>query len=482
MRHVLLIMVLMMPAAAQKAKVVATPAVTSPGAVTVGAAGPTTLAGAAADGSWIALCQARADTDHDGVIDVKSTNWGLTGDQLAAYLVIGSGEGAAVDDIHANDPSKRRLVIERNKRLILFQPPKPELDLTKLGATSARFDRSGDHLVYAVNVGKAEHLRVRDLATEHEIELDPGPGVIDSYSAADGWVMVKMLAKQGHGVISGSHQPRRRCWVGTNSDMVTQTGTPPTDKLIPISGGAARVVPGLLYVLGTQLLRRTNDGALVTESGDGVTHELVPASCAGFVMSSDPIARSVVVACKGGHLFEYRTGTQRRSIGVTIAPPTADAGFDGGRFLIESGKDGNSVIIDLELATKRETGLFQNLEYARGDLAIVQRGNIVVAIDGAHERVLGNVERYPLTLLADRFLYIEPVLIDLSTGRAVGIAPSRSMLVHGFKQDVVANVKAVANDGLLLVGFGGGRYDPTPGPLEWTQPAPMPAGSANATP
>ena len=45
MRHVLLIMVLMMPAAAQKAKVVAPPAVTAPGAVTVGAAGPTTLAG-----------------------------------------------------------------------------------------------------------------------------------------------------------------------------------------------------------------------------------------------------------------------------------------------------------------------------------------------------------------------------------------------------------------------------------------------------
>jgi len=481
MRHALLIILLVMPAAAQKAKVVATPAVTAPGAVTVGAAGPTDVAAAAADGSWLALCQARVDTDHDGSVDVKSTNWGLTGDQLAAYLVTGSGDGAAVDDIIANDPSKRRLVIERNKRLLLFQPPKPELDLTKLGATSAQFDPSGDHLVYRVNAGKVEHLRVRELATDHEIELDPGPGVIYSCSVEDGWVMVKMLAKKGQWAVQKPHKPRR-CWVGTSSDVITEHGTPPIDTLIPIGGGTARVVPDLIHTPGTQLLRRTKDGALVTEGADGIMHELVPATCAGFVVASDPFVGSVVVACKSGQLVEYKAGAKPRSVGVSITPPTTDAGFDEGRFILDSGKDGNSVVIDLKLGTKRETGFFQNLEYAHGDLAIVQRGNVVIAIDGTHERVLGSVERYPTAIRTGTLLYLEPILVDLATGQAIGVPPSRSILRNGYEQDVVANVKAVSGDGRLLVGFGGGRYDLTPGPLEWTLPAAMPVDAAKATP
>ncbi len=481
MRYALLILVLVMPAAAQPAKVVATPAVTAAGAVTVGAAGPTLVEAAAEDGSWIALCQARADTDHDGVVYVRSTNWGLTGDQLAAYLVAGSGDGSAIDDILANDPSNRRLVIERNKRRLLFQPPEPELDLTALGATSAQFEPSGDRLVYAVHAGKAEKLRVRELATGHEVELDPGPGVIYSYRVEDGWVIAEMVANKGQWVVNASHRPRR-CWVGSNSDVSSSSGTPPTETLLPLGGGPARVVPDLIRTFGTLLLRRTKAGAIVTEGANGATHELVPATCAGFVVSSDPTAGSVIVACKGGQLIEYRPGVKPRSIGVAITPPTADEASEKGRFLFDGGKDGNSVVIDLKLGTKRETGFFQNLEYAHGDLAIVQRGNSVVAIDGAHERVLGAVERYPTTLRAGTFLYLEPVLVDLATGQAVGVAPSRSMLQNGFKQDVVANVKAVSRDGRLLVGFGGGRYDPAPGPLEWTLPAAMPADSAKATP
>jgi hypothetical protein len=38
----------------------------------VGTAGPASVAASAQDGSWVLLCQARRDTDHDGNISVRS--------------------------------------------------------------------------------------------------------------------------------------------------------------------------------------------------------------------------------------------------------------------------------------------------------------------------------------------------------------------------------------------------------------------------
>jgi hypothetical protein len=116
----------------------------------VGDAGPAAVAAAAADGSWVVLCQARQDTDHDGVVVVRSGGMGGTyGDQQDTFLVVEAGAGTAIDDVVAVDPSGQRVVIERAHRLVLARPTKPdEVDLTRLGARSPLFDDTGTHLIY----------------------------------------------------------------------------------------------------------------------------------------------------------------------------------------------------------------------------------------------------------------------------------------------------------------------------------------------
>jgi hypothetical protein len=262
----------------------------------------------------------------------------------------------------------------------------------------------------------------------------------------------------------------RRCWTGALSDVITSSGTPPVTRWIPLAGGKAREVPDLIGMFGAKLLRRTAAGALVAEAADGTVAELVPAGCGGRVLSTGDDGRTLVVACKTGELFEYGRG-KPRAIGATIDVPDEDS-LATGRFLFVSGKDGGSIMIDTHTGALRETGEYQNQLAVRGAITVLQRRDKLVILDGTTEHELGAIERYPKILWGGRYLYVEPLVVDLATGALVGRAPTRQLTAGGLTFSVRANVKALATDGRLLVGFGGGRWDLTPGPLEWVRPAP----------
>lgn len=108
-------------------KVVDLPATRSPapgtpvptGAV-AGTAHPLIVEAVARDGSWIAICQARVDTDGNGKVELNVGMHGeVWGDQLTPYIVRHDGEGEPIDAV-VGFQGDRWLVALRQGKLALF--------------------------------------------------------------------------------------------------------------------------------------------------------------------------------------------------------------------------------------------------------------------------------------------------------------------------------------------------------------------------
>lgn len=88
---------------------------------TVGTAHPIVIEGGPRNGAWIAICQARADTDGDGEIAVHTGYHGDTyGDAFRPYLVRGAGEGEPIDSLVGWTKDGRWVVAMRAGKLALL--------------------------------------------------------------------------------------------------------------------------------------------------------------------------------------------------------------------------------------------------------------------------------------------------------------------------------------------------------------------------
>lgn len=268
------------------------------------------------------------------------------------------------------------------------------------------------------------------------------------------------------------------CWTGAASDASSAWGTPPVERWLPaVPGGRPREVPDLIGVLDGQLLRRVAGGALVLDPGTGATPaELVPAACGGHVVNVDHARRQVVVTCDAqldlsgrAPLMAYG-GAAPRAVGATIAPRAHDWFSDDGRFLLESGADAGTELVDLATGAARTVTEFQFILGHRGDRTIIQRGLHLVVLEPGGERTLGEIVRYPAVFTAGDQLYVEPLVVDLATGALVGAAPMVPVTRGGFTNPQRATVRAIARDGRLLIGAGGDRWSMTTGPLRWVRP------------
>ncbi len=467
------------------------------------AGAPTEVIAAAHDGSWVAMCQARRDTDHDGTLGISISFNMTSGDAQRAYLVAGSGLGIEVDDFGDIDEAGGRIIIERGHRHIMMQPGRgPDVDLDKLGIPDAGFSPSGHALTFTRKRHRRTLIVLRDLATGAERELDPGSGDFASYAIDPGeqWVSARVFVlKPGERKLHSSrddepHHPR--CWTGAVSDVISETGTPPITRMVPIAGGTAREVPDLIGVLGPALIRRVASGALVRELADGTTSELVPASCGGVVVATDPSTESVVVACKRignpAPLHQYAPGHDW-AIGAAGKAPDADRFDTKGRYAFETIHEANDRVIDLRNGRSHLTGEFEQLPYAvDGDRSFVPRGDHedkLVAIEPTGDRVLGAITQYGSRYQVGHFLYVQPLLVDTRTATVVGTVPHRSVVDYRFAGgthmlDLEGHVMALAEDGRLLVGFGGrnGHWGFEPGPIEWLSAAPLVPTSAAPAP
>ena len=141
----------------------------------VGTAHPLVVESAAPDGNWIAICQAREDTDGDGAIAVHVGMHGDTwGDRMRPYLVRGSGDGEPIDEVIAATPDGRWLAAIRDGKLAVLDARAgtwtvlTSADLRDDGVPTARHRAaavSGELLTYFRD---DEHLIIRELPTGTE--------------------------------------------------------------------------------------------------------------------------------------------------------------------------------------------------------------------------------------------------------------------------------------------------------------------------
>jgi hypothetical protein len=267
----------------------------------IGGSGPLELLATSSSGAWVALCE---------------------GEPLTAKLILGSGSGEPIDSLDAADPSGRYVVTTRAGVTALIDANDgTRVNLSELGADLRRarsdyaehrslsFDAAGSTFAYLRRRGATSDLVVRQLATGVERAFAVGTGdVYRMRLSADGryaeldtlradtnsngkldWPTPEETKTSACG--GGQRAPQFRSFRYQGRGDVT------TRALLTLPDGAVRDVPELVTTLGTSLLVRGVDGALMLEQADK-RRLLAPASCAGRVVFADAERGLVLAACQ----------------------------------------------------------------------------------------------------------------------------------------------------------------------------------------
>ena len=280
----------------------------------IGTAHPLLFQTAAPDASWVGICQARQDTNHDGTISVTLGHHGdAMGDEMQPYLIVGSGAGLPVDDFLGHDPTGRYVAVRQGACLDVIDTKArtatrlPDADLREADPTFGRpravsFDADGTRMLYIKGGVPRPEVVVRDLARGTETTLDPGPGNLwhATLDPEGAWVTIDSLASSQWPVVASSLAPRtcRGEAASYSTFGPDRAVASPVQRVIPATGGPAQEVPGLIRPFGRDLLVRDPDGALSVVSANGKRlRTLVPADCHAHVAHVDGKRGVVVAAC-----------------------------------------------------------------------------------------------------------------------------------------------------------------------------------------
>ena len=470
-------------------------------APTIGTAHPVRLLDSSPDGRWAAICEARADTNKDGAIAVGPGFNGIYGDQMAAFLVTGTGPGIELDDFIDRDPTGRWVVILRKAKLALLDTKtNRDVDLSALGAYSnAARDPSGaylgvgftgTHLAYVAVRNKKVLVAVRDLAAGTEVTIDPGPGKLWSvaFAPSGARVLVEVLPIHADPKVPIQFPSHRapgnfrdpRCITRSYSDVVTITGDDPVMRIAPINGGIALEVPGYITTIGDTTVRRDPKGAIFLDDAKGA-HELLPAACTGVVKRVDQIKGRLLARCKAkgdaSPLLLVSVGSVK-DLGVPSGNSTDDYDAAFGRHVLSSSRDADDTITDLDTGKRRVVAFNQRDHASLGNHTLVSRHLRLIMLDGPGETDLGAITtEYPEVLAAGTIRYVAPLVVEMATGKLLGMAPTREMPWMGndkYKTTVSPSILAVAADGRMLGTYTLNVSGFPDGPLEWITPVAVP--------
>jgi PQQ-like domain len=279
----------------------------------IGTAHPLLFQEVASDASWVGVCQARQDTNHDGSVSVMLGHHGdVLGDEMQPYLIVGSGAGLGVDEFLGSDPTGRYVAVRQGACLDLIDTRRrtatrlPDADLRDADPSFGRpravsFDADGTRMLY-IKGGIRPRIIVRDLARATETSLDPGPGNLwhATLDPEGLWVMTESLSKNRWPVVATT-LAGRTCRGPAASYSTYGRGRgfePPVQRVISTTGGSPEEVSGLIRPFGRDLLVRGPDGALGVVSADGKrVRTIVPADCHARVVHADGKRGIVAVGC-----------------------------------------------------------------------------------------------------------------------------------------------------------------------------------------
>lgn len=341
----------------------------------VGTAHPAIVVASAPDARWTVLCQAREDTNGDGEINVTVGYHGsMRGDAMRPYLVMGDGDGEALDDLVDGTPDGRHLAVVRDGRLLLIDTvANTTTDLSALGADATvdrapfernragSFDARGERFVWIRGTAESARAMVRSLRDGTDRALAAVPGRLDRAWVDPGgaWLVVRSVTRDTDG--DGRLTPPRanttlsagvcRGPVFSYSGGGT-SGDAAETWIAPAAGGSLRSVRELAAVVGPFAVLRRADGALDAVTPDGAVRPWTPADCKGRVVAlSRPLERALVV-CSG----RWRGAMSVHGDGVRCALPDRADPFNEDeavhRFVLVRQSDHTSVTVDLARAAR----------------------------------------------------------------------------------------------------------------------------------
>lgn len=265
-----------------------------------GTAHPTILRRVDPDERWMALCQARSDTDGDGKIEFHVGHHGATyGDRLDQYLILGGGPGTLIDALVDVSDDKRWLAILRGGALELVDSTTGELFGLK-DADVASDNRPGalhragmfanNRMLYVRHRTGGDALVVHDLATHGEREI----------AVPDRLWRIRSAGKLTQlYTVPGDDFPQLRTsldageCLGAPMSYSTggQSGPKPTERVIDLDAGKLSTVTGIVTLIDATVVREQG-GALFLDND-----EIAPSTCKPQVLALLSKPARVIAIC-----------------------------------------------------------------------------------------------------------------------------------------------------------------------------------------
>jgi len=445
----------------------------------IGPSGELRLLASSSCGAWVAFCSADSKTPR---------------------LVLGSGTGEPVDDVLAQDPSGRYVIVARGNGAELIDAlTSSHVDLGELGADVRReradyaehrtlsFDAAGRFLSYLRRRDGASSIVVRELSSGTERAFSSGPGdVFRLRMSADGrYVTFDALREdtnhngkldwpvpeeRGGGACDRRDLPKFRSFAyQVRGDAVTRAA-------LDLADGSVRDVPGLLTPLAAGLLVRANDGSLELEQ-NGRRSVLAPPACEARVLFADAERSLVLAACtppppprKPGRPPPAPTGKRDvwlfgpgfvKNLQSELYETMIDREATIGARLVPLYPGASASLVDLERRELLPLSPGSRVLTTRGSFALVWRDADLFSYDAqtkSERRLAHGVVKNPDLIRAGSAVLLSPfVVVDLG-GPALS-APPRAL--------------ALAANGFVLTDSGDNPLGPSPGPvrgpLHWVQ-------------
>ena len=451
----------------------AAPARTSPwpaGTGDVAGFGPIVPLAIANDGSWVALCQARADTDGEPGIAIDTGYHGeIVGDAIRPYFIHGGGLGSEIDQLVAVSIDTRYVAFTRGGALEIFDATRDvtiALDNADLagqrehgGPLTLSFSANGKLAIYFRTLGTTTTVIIRDVAaaTEREVALPRGVPWAVMPDPSGAWARLYALVDDtdGDGKLTppAIRHDRGRvtsCKVPAVSYFpYGEIGDRPTEMWLRLDTGQVISDADLIRPVGERMLMRARDGAVFIDSDLAI-----PRDCKALVTEVLPDPLRILAACDNegrelrveafGKGLRFDTLARRNSGDRTPASLMLDPIHctpQEGCFDVRHG-----TVIELHDKFYRSR---------RGDLLILGQDEGFTTLD-----VTTNAQRAfdksSLNALGEHHMLADDKLIELSTGTVIGTLPATTFALDDNGRGLHSTVHVPGS--------------PLSGPLRWVSP------------